>query len=168
MKTFITNEVEINCHTLADYMRNIGAVRDEDSNGNLDFDCYHEDRFGNDTTDIMGAEAVYLPRHTEIDGEDLGGGKYDSERVVLLYDNYRSRWLIAHTSGEDVTPEIVNLLIQLGVGVPLELALRLDVTYCGSLADETHTKNCLAVYEALQSYFSTNIQKAKTLLLKQS
>lgn len=168
MKTFITNEVEVNYHTLADYMRNVGAVRDEDSNGNLDFDCYHEDRFGNDATDIMGAEAVYLPRYIEIDGEDLGGGKYDSDRVVLLYDNYRSRWLIAHTSGEDVTPEIVNLLIQLGVGVPTQLALDLDVRQRGSLTDEAHTENCLAVYEALQSYFSFNIQKAKTLLLKQS
>ena len=93
----------------------------------------------------------YFPSFVTFNNE--GEGYKAVGNTTLLYDNEREQWAVGMTgAGMDFTPELVATFVNLGQGVPLELATSLTRNYRASLDQSVHERICDLVGNALVEY----------------
>ena len=65
--------------------------------------------------------------------------------------------------GMDLTPQLIATFINLGKGVPVQLAMNMRKHYQGYVNKDVHAENCELVGKALQEYGKSISAKGITL-----
>lgn len=92
----------------------------------------------------------YYPDFVHFDEED----RYKvAGNTTLLYDNDKEAWAIGMTGGGmDLAPHLVATFINLGKGVPAELAMNISTNYNAYVNEKVHAENCRLLAKAFHNY----------------
>ncbi len=103
----------------------------------------------------------YFPSFCSFDKDDQ---KKCNKTTVLLYDTYLDQWAVGLTGGGmDLAPHLLETFINLGNGVPTELAAAISRNYNAYVDKETHINNCELLANAFKREAKQNLHKAKEL-----
>lgn len=92
----------------------------------------------------------YYPDYVHFDEED----RYKvAGNTTLLYDNDKEAWAVGMTGGGmDLAPHLLATFINLGKGVPAELAMNISTNYNAYVNEKVHAENCRLLAIALWNY----------------
>jgi hypothetical protein len=106
----------------------------------------------------------YFPTFCTFDTED---SKKCSGATCLIYDTYLNQWAVGMSGGGmDLSPHLLETFINLGNGIPLQLAKEICRNYNAYVAKETHEKNCELLANEFKKEANRNLYSAKELGLK--
>jgi len=124
-----------------------------------------------DNLDIEELEEVplmnalyYFPSQAEFKEEDrdLTVGS-----TTLLYDNWHQRWAVGMTGGGmDLSPDLAATFVNLGWGVPVNIAGYLRANYRAYIDKELHLEVCRAVGKAMEEYGEAMRLRGVNLLIE--
>lgn len=103
----------------------------------------------------------YFPDFVEFSEEDR---RKVSGATTLLYDNELGAWAVGMTGGGmDLAPHLVDTFIELGKGVPLQLAKNITPKYRAYVDRYKHADNCELLAEAFDRYADSMKHQANIL-----
>ncbi len=84
--------------------------------------------------------------------------------TTLLYDNERERWGVGMTGGGmDLSPHLLATFVNLGKGVPAELASAIRLDYNAYVNVEEHKENCALLAHAYLQEATRSVARAVDL-----
>jgi hypothetical protein len=87
-----------------------------------------------------------------------------SSTTTLFYDTELDTWAVGLTGGGmDLTPNLLDTFINLGKGVPFNIAEVISKDYTAYIDKERHLNNCQILSDAFRNVANRNIQRAKGL-----
>ena len=87
--------------------------------------------------------------------------------TTLLYDNELERWAIGMTGGGmDLSPELLDTFINMGSGVPSNIAGSISLNYSAHVSDKRHQENCNLLAKSYIDEADRCKNKAKELTSK--
>jgi hypothetical protein len=90
----------------------------------------------------------YYPNFVSFTGEEE-----TSSATCLVYDTELERWAVGMTGGGmNLAPHLLDTFINLGKGVPLELADSISRDYNAYIPKEIHLNNCDLLTESYKEY----------------
>ncbi len=144
----------------ADYSKE--DMTDEEFNEWCEENLSEEERF---EIPMMNA-LYYFPNF--VGGFTAEDEKKCSGSTTLLYDTKLEQWAVAMTGGGmDLTPHLVATFINLGKGVPLDLARHISANDAAYVEEKEHLENCKLVGKALIEY-GENIKARGERLVNQT
>ncbi len=103
----------------------------------------------------------YFPSFCTLDKQDQ---EKCSGATCLIYDRHLDQWAVGMTGGGmDLAPHLLETFINLGKGVPLQLANNISGDYNAYVNKETHDINCEHLANAFKDEANHNLQRAKEL-----
>lgn len=103
----------------------------------------------------------YFPSFCTFDEEDA---RKCSGATCLIYDTYVDQWAVGMTGGGmDLAPHLLETFINLGKGVPLQLAYAICRDYNAYINKEAHENNCELLAIAFKEEANRNIHRAREL-----
>ena len=84
--------------------------------------------------------------------------------TCLIYDRYLNQWAVGLTDDErDLSPNLLETFINLGKGIPMELADDICRAYSSYVDKDTHAINCELLAHAYKKEARRNHQRAISL-----
>ena len=104
----------------------------------------------------------YYPSFIDFEEED----RYKvSGATTLLYDSELGAWAVAMSGGGmDLGPHLLDTFIEIGKGIPTELAEGIDLNYNAYIERKKHIENCKLLAKAFREkarVFVSNAQQLK-------
>ncbi len=104
----------------------------------------------------------YFPHICSFTDED----RYKTaSNTTLLYDTEKGAWAVGMTGGGmDLSPHLLDTFIELGKGVPIELATGIRKNYNAYVNLDKHLENCISLAKAFTDKAKQFAQYAKDLI----
>ncbi len=141
----------------ADYSKE--DMTDEEFNEWCEENLSEEERF---ELPMMNA-LYYFPSF--VGGFTAEDEKKCSGSTALLYDTKLEQWAVAMTGGGmDLSPHLVATFINLGKGVPLDLARDISAKYAAYVEEKEHLENCSLIGNAMVNFAANLHARGQDLL----
>ena len=96
----------------------------------------------------------YFPSFCTFDKQDQ---EKCSGATCLIYDIHLDQWAVGMSGGGmDLAPHLLETFINLGKGVPLQLAYNISRSYNAYVPKQTHERNCVLLAKAFKNEATVN------------